>query len=328
MQSASSTRRRATRVVAALCLTAAALAGGNESARADTPTVIDDDATGFICEYYPEGQPQVIAYVHYDAVSGNGESDANVLSPDGERVLADGFTHDVQVADGVVSARYPLIAADGSAVGEVVLEGTYVAASDPVTLRTRNRYERNAQIIGNLTYTPLDVTWKTFRVGDFDVSGTACQGQRTQSRNRVLEPHRYVGRYEELNLLGRCGTGALTGLSVLPSEAGVTLALSVEGYEGFTNLDLGDGSDTQSVSWYAADAPDEPADRTRMTATLTDVGHRRTAVTATPNGLVLAQVQPVTLAYEVALPEGAGTVTGSCSAEATVLRTAVEPIDA
>ena len=81
-----------------------------------------------------------------------------MLTPDGELDLANGFTRDVTVSDGVVSARYPLVNEDGSDAGEVVLEGTYVATTEPITLRNRFRYARNAQIIGTLVYTELAVT--------------------------------------------------------------------------------------------------------------------------------------------------------------------------
>jgi hypothetical protein len=326
MQSVTSTLGRATRIVAVLSIAAAGLLGGTGSARADGPTVIDEDATGFLCEYYPEGQPQVIASIHYDAASGSGYSSAEVLAADGEMHLAEGFTDDVQVADGVVSARYPLTGVDGSTAGEVVLTGTYAATAMPVTLHNRYPYERNAQILGTLTYTPLEVTWTTFQVGDYDVSGMSCDGQRSESHNRVLEPHRYVRTFNELNVLGRCASGDLTGFSIVPSEVGVSVGLSTEGYEGFTNLDLADGSDTQSVAWYAGDA-EGPAEFTSMTVTLAEDGHSRTMVEATPDGLVLAQIQPLTLAYQVGLPGDAGVVSGSCAAEATILRTAVEPID-
>ena len=125
--------------------------------------------------------------------------------------LANGFTEDVTVSDGVVSARYPLVNEDGSDAGEVVLEGTYVATAEPITLRNRFRYARNAQIIGTLVYTELEVTWTTFQVGDYDVSGITCFGQRTQTSNRVLQPHRLVDTFEEIRLLGNCAEEPLTG---------------------------------------------------------------------------------------------------------------------
>ena len=94
----------------------------------------------------------------------------------------------------MVSARYPLINEPGSDAGEVVLEGTYVATTEPITLRNRFRYARSAQIIGTLVYTELEVTWTTFQVGDYDVSGrspasdsgarpaTACSSHTAWSR--------------------------------------------------------------------------------------------------------------------------------------------------
>jgi hypothetical protein len=68
---------------------------------------------------------------------------------------------------------------DGSDAGEVVLEGTYVAIAEPVTLRNRFRYARDAQMIGTLVHTELEVTWSTFQVGDYDVSGITCFGRRS-----------------------------------------------------------------------------------------------------------------------------------------------------
>jgi hypothetical protein len=67
---------------------------------------------------------------------------------------------------------------------------------------------------------------------------------RTPATARRLEPHRLVGTFSELRLRGNCANGQLTGFAVIPSEAGVSLAMAVEGLEGFTNLDLSDGSDT------------------------------------------------------------------------------------
>ena len=111
----------------------------------------------------------------------------------------------------MVSARYPLVNEDGSDAGEVVLEGTYVATAEPSTLHIRFPYARNAQIIGTLVYTPLEVTWTTFQVGDYDVSGITCFGERTETTNRVLQPHRLVDTFEEIRLLGNCAEEPLTG---------------------------------------------------------------------------------------------------------------------
>ncbi|MBD0292875.1 MAG: hypothetical protein ICV70_04785 [Jiangellaceae bacterium] len=325
MKSLSVRPRFARMAVAVLSMTVALLMTVIGAAHADRPTIIEEDNTGFACEYFPEGEPQVNVSINFDAVPGEGYSFTDVLSPDGELHLATGFTDDVKVGDGVVSARYPLLYPDGSVAGEVVLEGTYVASAEPVTLHQRFRYERNAQIIGTLVYTPLDVTWTTFQVGDYDVSGITCEGQRSQTTNRVLEPHRFVGSFSELRLLGNCTTDPLTSFSVVGSEEGVSLFLTVEGYEGFTNLDLDDGSDTQTVEWYAVGGNDL-VEVTSITVTLTADGHRRSMVQATPDGLILEQIQPLTLSYELALPGGAGTVTGGCAAESVVTRTAVEPV--
>lgn len=117
----------------------------------------------------------------------------------------------------------------------------------------------------------------------------------------------------------------LTGFSVVGSEVGVSLVLGLEGYEGFVNLALDDGSDTQPVEWYT-DGSDDPAEITMITATVTDDGHSRSVVRATSDGLILEQIQPLSLAYELALPEGSGTVFGGCGAESVVTRTAVEPV--
>lgn len=317
--------RIACAAAAALGLVAVEFVGATEVAYADRPTVIDEDNTGFACEFYPEGQPQVALSVNFDAVSGEGYSDADVLSSDGELDLANGFSDDVQVGDGLVSARYPLLYPDGSAAGEVVLEGTYVASGETITLRDRFPYAKNANILGTLVYTPLEVTWTTLRVGEFDASGVSCQGQRSQTSNRVLQPHRLVGTFTELRLLGNCPVDPLTAFTVVGSEVGVSISLAVEGYEGFTNLALDDGSDTQPVEWYTDDS-DGPAEITMITATLTPDGHSRSVVRATSDGLILEQIQPLTLAYELALPGGNGTVTGGCAAESVVVRTAVEPV--
>lgn len=255
-----------------------------------------------------------------------GRSYTDVLSPDGEVDLANGFSDDVRVGDGVVSARYPLLYRDGSAAGEVVLEGTYVASGETITLRNRFPYARNANIIGTLVYTPLDVTWTTFRVGDFDTSGVSCEGQRSLSKNRVLQPHRLVGTFSELRLLGNCAVEPLTEFSVVGSEVGVSLVLGLEGYEGFVNLALDDGSDTQPVEWWYTDGVNDPAEITMITATVTDDGHSRSVVRATSDGLILEQIQPLSLAYELALPEGSGTVSGGCGAESVVTRAAVVPV--
>ena len=319
---------RATRIHLAvlLSLTGILLVTGAGVAHADRPTVINEDNTGFACEYFPEGEPQINVSINYDAVSGEGSSFTDVLTPDGELDLANGFTRDVTVGDGVVSARYPLVNEDGSDAGEVVLEGTYVATTEPITLRNRFRYARNAQIIGTLVYTELAVTWTTFHVGDYDVSGITCFGQRSQTSNRVLQPHRLVDTFREVRLLGNCAEEPLTRFDVEGSEVGVSIGLAVDGLEGSTNLALADGSDTQPVAWYA-EGGDEPTDITSITVTLTEDGHSRTSVEATPNGLILERIQPLTLTYDLVLPGGAGTVSGTCAAESLVTRIAVEPAD-
>ena len=318
---------RLTRVVAALLsLTGMLLVTGAGVAQADRPTVINEDNTGFACEYFPEGEPQISVSINYDAVSGEGSSFTDVLTPDGELDLANGFTDDVTISNGVVSARYPLINEDGSDAGEVVLEGTYVATAEPVTLRNRFRYARNAQIIGTLVYTELEVAWTTFQVGDYDVSGITCFGQRSQTSNRVLQPHRLVDTFREFRLLENCAAEPLTRFDVVGSEVGVSIELAVGGLNGSTNLALADGTDTQPVAWYA-EGGEEPAEVTSITATLTEDGHSRTVVDATPDGLILERIQPLTLTYELVLPGGAGTVSGTCAAESVVTRIAVEPVD-
>lgn len=309
--------------LAVLCLSGAPLLMTAGPAQADRPTVIDEDNTGFACDYYPEGQTQVSTSVNYDAISGRGYSTASVFGADGETHLADGYTTDVVVTDGRVSARYPLLDPDGVDAGEVVLEGTYEAASDPVTLRNRFPYARNAQIIGSLVYTPLEVTWTTFQVGGYDVSGITCEGQRSETINRVLEPHRVVYRFGELHLLESCTTPPLTGLAVSPSEAGVSLYLSLDGYDGDTNLALDDGSDSQPVRWYAEGG--DLTDVTSIAVTLTPDGHSRSEVDPTADGLVLQRIQPVTLAYDLGLPASTQTVSGECAAESVDIRVAVEP---
>jgi hypothetical protein len=265
--------------------------------------------------------------ISFDTVTGTGSSDVQVLSPDGETDLARGSsTEDVQVGDGVISAQYPLLQyPDGPVIGEVVLEGTYVSSGETETVHLRHRTARNAQIIGTVTSTPLEVTWTTLQVGDYDLSGVTCEGQRLQTSNRVLQPHRLVRTFNELRLLDGCATDPLTRFEVTASEEGVGLFLGVDGYEGFTNLNLDDGSDTQSVQWY--DEEGELAETTSITVTVTEDGHRRSVVQATPDGLVLEQIQPLTLSYELVLPNQAGTITGGCAAESVVTRTVVEPVE-
>ena len=140
-------------------------------------------------------------------------------------------------------------------------------------------------------------------MGDCDVSGIMCDGQRSQTSNRLLQPHRLIGTFSELQLLGNCTADLLTRFSVVESEAGVSLVLGVDAYQGFTNLDLENGSDTQSVEWYT-EGGEEPAEITSITAIVTETGHSRTVVQATPDGLILEQIQPLTLSYELALPGG------------------------
>ena len=327
MISVSSPVRLTRAITAVLAVVAVLLMSSAGVARADQPIVMDEDQIGFTCEYRAEGQPQVDLAISFDTVTGTGASDVQVLSPDGETDLARGVTTEgVQVGDGVISARYPLLQyPDGPVIGEVVLEGTYVTSGETETVHLRHRTARNAQIIGTVTSTPLEVTWTTLQVGDYDLTGITCEGQRIQTSNRVLQPHRLIRTFSDLRLLDDCATGPLTRFEVTASEDGVGLFLGVDGYEGSTNLDLDDGSDTQSVQWY--DDEGELAEITSITVTVTENGHRRSVVQATPDGLILEQIQPLTLNYELVLPNEAGTITGGCAAEAVVTRTAVEPVE-
>lgn len=313
-------------VVGLVLMTSVLLLAGTGAARADKPTVINEDNTGFACEYFPAGEPQVNVSINYDAVSGEGSSRTDVLTADGESHVASGSTDEVTVGDGVVSARYPLTGPDGSAHGEVVLQGTYVVAAEPITLRNRFPYAGNAKILGTLVYTPLEVTWTTFQVGPYDVSGVTCFGQRSQTTNRVLQPHRLVDTFRELRVLGSCTAGPLTRFDVVGSEVGVSIELAVPGLVGSTNLALADGSDTQAVEWYA-EGGEEPAAITSLTVTLTENGRSRSLVEATPDGLILERTQPLSLVYELVLPGGAGTVSNTCAAESVLTRVAVEPVD-
>src|ERR671912_131595 len=101
-------------LAALLSLTGILLVTGAGVAHADRPTVINEDNTGFACEYFPDGKPQISVSINYDAVSGEGSSFTDVLTPDGELDIANGYTDEVTVRDGVVSARYPLVNEDGS----------------------------------------------------------------------------------------------------------------------------------------------------------------------------------------------------------------------
>ena len=83
---------------AVLALVAVLLMSTAGVAHADKPIVLDEDQTGFTCEYRAEGEPQVDVSINFDAVTGTGESSAQVLSPDGETDLARGSTEDVQVS--------------------------------------------------------------------------------------------------------------------------------------------------------------------------------------------------------------------------------------
>jgi hypothetical protein len=326
MTSGSSPVRLTRAITAVLAVVAVLLMSTAGVARADQPIVLDEDQTGFRCEYRAEGEPQVDVSISFDAVAGTGSSDAQVLSPDGEDDLALGSTEDVRVSGGVVSARYPLLQyPDGPVIGEVILEGTYAPSGETDTAHLRFRTARNAQIIGTRTTTPLEVTWTTLQVGDYDLTGITCEGQRIQTSNRVLQPHRLVRTFSDLRLPDDCATDPLTRFDVTTSEeGGVELFLAVDGYDGFSTLNLDDGSDTRSVVWFDADG--EPAETTSITVTVTEDGHRRSVVQATPDGLILEQIQPLTLSYELVLPNEAGTITGGCAAEAVVTRTAVEPV--
>lgn len=225
----------------------------------------------------------------------------------------------------MVSARYPLIAEDGTSAGEVILEGTYAPVAEPITLRNRFPYARNAQIIGTLMYTELDVTWTTVTVGSYNVDDITCFGQRSQTTNRVLEPHRLVDTFSELRLTGDCDEAPLSRFDVVGSETGVSIELETAGLSGSSNLALADGSDSQAVAWYA-EGDEEPTAITSITVTLANDGRRRTTVRPTSDGLVLEQTQPLQLAYDLVLPNEAGTISNTCAAASVVSRFAVEPV--
>jgi hypothetical protein len=78
------------------------------------------------------------------------------------------------------------------------------------------------------------------------------------------------------------------------------------------------------VQWYNEEG--DLVETTSITVTVTENGHRRSIVQTTPNGLILEQIQPLRLSYELVLPNQAGTITGGCAAESVVTRTAVEPV--
>src|SRR5215212_9342765 len=144
MISVSTPVRFASATMAVLSLVAVLLVSTAGVARADRPTVIEEDQTGFVCEYFPESEPNVRVAISFDAVAGTGSSDAEVVSADGEVVLARGVTEDVQVGEGMVSARYPLLQyPDGPVIGEVILEGTYAPSGETVTFRPRFQTARN-----------------------------------------------------------------------------------------------------------------------------------------------------------------------------------------
>ena len=73
---------------AVLALVAVLLMSTAGVARADQPIVLDEDQTGFRCEYRAEGEPQIDVSISFDAVAETGSSDAQVLSPDGQVDIA------------------------------------------------------------------------------------------------------------------------------------------------------------------------------------------------------------------------------------------------
>ena len=77
---------------AVLALVAVLLMSTAGVARADQPIVLDEDQTGFRCEYRAEGEPQIDVSISFDAVAETGSSDAQVLSPDGQVDIALGST--------------------------------------------------------------------------------------------------------------------------------------------------------------------------------------------------------------------------------------------
>jgi hypothetical protein len=79
--------------------------------------------------------------------------------------------------------------------------------------------------------------------------------------------------------LDNCAIDPLTLFEVTASEDGVSLVLAIDGYEGSTNVNLADGSDTQSVQWYNEDG--DLAEITSITVTVTENGRRRSVVQAT-----------------------------------------------
>ena len=229
----------------------------------------------------------------------------------------------MRVSDGVVSARYPLLQyPDGPVIGEVILEGTYAPPAETYTEHLRFRTARNAQIIGTRTTTPLEVTWTTLQVGDYDLTGIAARVSAsrpaTGSSSRTAS-----SELQRATAAGQLRHRPLDPIRVTASEEGVSLVLAVEGYEGSTNLNLDDGSDTQSVQWY--DLEGDLAEITSITVTVTENGHRRSVVQATPDGLILEQIQPLTLGYKLVLPNEAGRSRRMCG-EAVATRTAVEPV--
>ena len=194
------------------------------------------------------------------------------------------------------------------------------------TLRNRFRYARNAQIIGTLVYTELAVTWSTFQVGDYDVSGITCFGQRQPDQQPRAPAHRLVDTFRELRLLGQLRRGAPHPLRRRRLR-GRREHRPCRGRSPGVDQPRPGRRQRHPAGGLVRRGGEEPAEITSITVTLTEDGHSRTVVDATPDGLVLERIQPLTLTYELVLPGGAGTVSGTCAAESVVTRIAVEPAD-
>ena len=177
---------------ALLSLTGILLVTGAGVAQADRPTVINEDNTSFACEYFPEGQPQINVSINYDAVSGGGHllhrrpltrrragprQRLHARRHRKRRVVWPGTRRSTNTAP--TPARWSWRAPTRPPASP---SPCVTASGRPE--RPDHRHPRLHRAGGDLVHLPGRRLRRLRQV--------TCFGQRSQTSNRVLQPHRLV----------------------------------------------------------------------------------------------------------------------------------------
>jgi hypothetical protein len=257
-------------------------------------------------------------------------ANAEVFDASGEPI-GFGETGQLSFDNGAVSATVKL--ADhhtGTILGTATFAGTYeVLTGAVVTHGHPLRLEGNTRLIRTTSFAPVIVRWQTYEVAGqiFVQNGQTvldpgCDGYQLNRDDLLTDPHRVAVSFEDYAMPVSCAVPSLDKVFVVGSDAGLSISFISQGYLGEANLDVRDES-TQEVFWSNGIEGEEVF--TPIVASLRAAGTPTTEVTTEQGRTVRTTTRPLTIDFDLGLPDGTST-TGSCRLDRISVHLATEPM--